>query len=107
MPDWLQNFLVPVVTAVGGSLVTALGIMWRYGHALIKGMQVLMRGELHRIHRETVGQGLPVSIDQAEEADDLYEAYHNGFGGNGVGTKLHREIIEAHYGPAPGKDDES
>lgn len=99
MPDWLQQLIVPVVTGAGGALLTALGIMWRYGHAMVAGMQALMRGELHRIHRETVQQGRPVDLDVAEEADDIYDAYH-ALGGNGVGTKLHDEIIDAHYGPA-------
>ncbi|MDF7641716.1 hypothetical protein PT279_08985 [Bifidobacterium sp. ESL0784] len=98
MPDWLQQLIVPLASAAGGGLLTALAVMWRYGRALLKGMQALMRGELHRIHRETVKKGLPVDIDVAEEADDIYDAYH-ALGGNGVGTKLHREIIEAHYGP--------
>lgn len=99
LPDWLQQLIIPLVTAAGGALVTALGIMWRYGHALIKGMQALMRGELHRIHRETVEKGLPVSMDVAQEADDIYSAYHEGLHGNGLGTKLHDEIIAAHNGP--------
>jgi hypothetical protein len=94
MPGWLQPIIDWLVPFVGGGLVAGVGIMLRYGRALVKGMQAMMRGELHRIHRETVRRGLPVDLDVAEEADDVYDAYHS-LGGNGVGTQLHDEIIAA------------
>ncbi|MCO6558472.1 MAG: hypothetical protein J6575_03425 [Bifidobacterium sp.] len=80
--------------------------MWRYGHALIEGMRAIMRGELHRIHRETVEKGLPVSMDVAQETDDIYKAYHDGLHGNGLGTKLWREIMDSHNGPPPENKEE-
>ncbi|WEV68707.1 hypothetical protein OZX73_05295 [Bifidobacterium sp. ESL0775] len=89
--DWLVPF-------VGGSLVTALGLAWKYGHALIKGMRCLLRAELIDIHAQTVKVGKPVPVDVKTEADEVYDAYHQ-MGGNGVGTQLHKEIVEAHVGP--------
>ncbi|WEV72161.1 hypothetical protein [Bifidobacterium sp. ESL0790] len=99
MPDWLQSLMDWLIPFLGGGIAGGLALAWRYGRALVHGMQAMMRGELHRIHRETVERGLPVDMDVAEEADDIYEAYHQ-LGGNGLGTKLHQEIIDAHNGPS-------
>lgn len=33
------------------------------------------------------------SIEQKEQADNIYRVYHNQLGGNGVGTHLYEEII--------------
>jgi hypothetical protein len=103
MPEWLQNLIVPVATGAGGALLTALGVMWRYGHAMVKGMQAMMRGELHRIYRETVQQGRPVDLDQAQETADLYYVYHDVLRGNGLGTELYTQIMDAQDGPPAGR----
>ena len=63
--------------------------------AMEDGMRVLLRQQLIDYHREYVqsGKGCPESIkEQATAVHDAYAA----IGGNGLGTQLWREIMEAH-----------
>lgn len=89
------NWLVP---ALCGGALTACGIMWRWGRALLQGMCALLRAELIRIHEAYVQAGRPIPVEVKDEADDVYASYHQ-LGGNGLGTRLHQEIMAAHIGP--------
>ncbi|WP_130811394.1 hypothetical protein [Olsenella sp. Marseille-P4559] len=62
---------------------------------LLKGMQVLMRAELFKLHQEYVQSGKPVPLDIKEQANSVHEVYAR-LGGNGVGTHLWKELINAH-----------
>jgi hypothetical protein len=81
--------------ALAGFLVSLLRRQFGREKALAKGMSVLLRGRLVDIHRRYVVEGKPCTVDVKEEADEVYAAYH-GLGGNGTGTHLHDEIMEAH-----------
>ena len=62
---------------------------------LEQGMIALLFDKLARLHAETVAQGLPVSVDLKRRAEAAYTAY-KALGGNGVGTYLYKEILDAH-----------
>lgn len=62
---------------------------------LEQGMRALLFDKLARLHEETVARGLPVSVDVKRRAESAYTAYR-ALGGNGVGTHLYQEILEAH-----------
>lgn len=95
-----------VMTAVVGALsatiraqrekARAFDDRYKDEHALLlKGMQVLMRAELFKLHEEYVQTGKPVPLDIKEQANSVHEVYA-GLGGNGVGTHLWQELIDAH-----------
>lgn len=62
---------------------------------LLQGMRALMKSELFRLHAEYVQTGKPVSLDIKEQANSVHEVYA-GLGGNGVGTHLWQELMDAH-----------
>lgn len=62
---------------------------------LEQGVRALLFDKLARLHEETVARGLPVSVDVKRRAETAYVAY-KALGGNGVGTHLYEEILQAH-----------
>lgn len=62
---------------------------------LLHGMSALMKAELFRLHAEYVQAGKPVPLDIKEQANSVHEVYA-GLGGNGVGTHLWQELMDAH-----------
>ena len=62
---------------------------------LLDGMRALMKSELFRLHAEYVQAGKPVPLDVKEQANSVHEVYA-GLGGNGVGTHLWQELMDAH-----------
>lgn len=62
---------------------------------LLQGMRALMKSELFRLHAEYVQTGKTVPLDIKEQANSVHEVYA-GLGGNGVGTHLWKELMDAH-----------
>ena len=62
---------------------------------LLQGMRALMKSELFRLHAEYVQAGVPVPLDIKEKANSVHEVYAK-LGGNGVGTHLWQELMDAH-----------
>lgn len=62
---------------------------------LLQGMRALMKSELFRLHAEYVQTDKPVPLDIKEQANSVHEVYA-GLGGNGVGTHLWKELMDAH-----------
>lgn len=62
---------------------------------LLQGMRALMKSELFSLHAEYVQTGKPVPLDIKEQANSVHEVYA-GLGGNGVGTHLWKELMDAH-----------
>ena len=62
---------------------------------LLDGMRALMKSELFRLHEEYVQSGKPVPLDVKEHANSIHEVYA-GLDGNGVGTHLWQELMDAH-----------
>lgn len=98
--------LPPVLTAVIGALAASVKMHRERERKadekfdaehdmLIRGMRVLMKSELFRLHAEYVQAGKPVPLDIKELANSVHEVYA-GFDGNGVGTHLWQELMDAH-----------
>lgn len=95
-----------LLTAIGwvlgpafSALVTYV-IMSRRGakaveEAMKKGLRALLRQQLIDYHREHVASGNPCPVRIKEQATAVHEAYV-ALGGNGTGTQLWKEIMEAH-----------
>lgn len=62
---------------------------------LLQGMRVLMKSELIRLHAEYVQAGKPVPLDIKDQANSVHDVYA-ALGGNGVGTHLWQELMDAH-----------
>lgn len=62
---------------------------------LLQSMRALMKSELFRLHAEYVQTGKHVPLDIKEQANSVHEVYA-GLGGNGVGTHLWQELMDAH-----------
>lgn len=109
-PEEIAVLLIPVVTsAMMGWMASSIKSMRRSArarsdeferehHMLLDGVKSMMRAELYSIHREYVQAGRPVPVDVKEHATSVYHVY-SGLGGNGVGTQMWHEILEAHVGP--------
>lgn len=87
--------LAPLCAALAGALVTTLKRGKSHDEAMEQGMRALLRQQLIDYHKEYVVSGGPCPIRIKEQATAVYHAYH-GLGGNGTGTKLWEEIMDAH-----------
>lgn len=63
--------------------------------AIEQGMVTLLRQQLVDYHRMYVASGKACPVTIKEQATEVYEAYR-ALGGNGTGTQLWHEIMEAH-----------
>ena len=99
MSGILQEIASGTLTVLLGGLVGYLISLIKHGvgrdRAMDHGMQVLLRARLIDIHVKYVEHDEPCPVNVKEEADEVYEAYHS-LGGNGTGTHLHDEIMDAH-----------
>lgn len=63
--------------------------------AMEDGLRVLLRQQLIDYHKEYVASGKPCPVRIKEQATAVHDAYA-GLDGNGTGTQLWHEIMEAH-----------
>ncbi len=91
--------LSPLLAAIVGSLVVyakgAVNKETRHSKAMEQGMRALLRQQLIDYHDQYVVRGVPCPVGIKEQATSVYTAYH-GLGGNGTGTHLYEEIMDAH-----------
>lgn len=87
--------ITSALSAAVGVLATQARHRGARGEAMEQGMRALMRAQLIELHEKYVadGRGCPVTIK--EQATSIYQAYH-ALGGNGTGTRLYHELMEAH-----------
>ncbi|GAA6122564.1 hypothetical protein BPY_06720 [Bifidobacterium psychraerophilum] len=88
-------FATTVLGGIVGFLASFLRKSANRDRALTQGMRVLLRARLIDIHERYVEHDELCPVNVKEEADKVYTAYH-GLGGNGTGTHLHDEIMDAH-----------
>lgn len=102
--------LPSVVSALVGALVGRLREARRRGRetdeareaehrALMDGMREVMRAQLWDLHRRFVVEGASMPYDEKEHVDSVYRVYH-ALGGNGTGTHLYNELMQAKVGDA-------
>lgn len=93
---WVLSPLLAAI--VGGLVVYAKGAVskeTRHDKAMQQGMRALLRQQLIDYHDQYVVRGRPCPVGIKEQATSGYTAYH-GLGGNGTGTHLYEEIMDAH-----------
>lgn len=85
--------ITAVLAAVSGYLVGKLKKANTIDKAMQQGIKAVLRRELVLIHEEHCIKKIPISIDDKDQATDLYAAYHE-LGGNGTIAKIYQEILE-------------
>lgn len=63
--------------------------------AMEEGVRALLRQQLIDYHKEYVASGKACPVRIKEQATSIHDAY-KALGGNGTGTQLWHEIMEAH-----------
>lgn len=66
-----------------------------HDQAMEDGLRALLRQQLIDYHRDYVASGKPCPVRIKEQATAVHDAYA-ALGGNGTGTQLWHEIMEAH-----------
>lgn len=87
--------LAPVCSALVTYVITQRKIKTSHDEAMERGMRTLLRQQLIDYHRQYVASGGPCPVRIKEQATAVHDAYH-ALGGNGTGTQLWQEIMEAH-----------
>ena len=84
------------ITAALGALIGFLAARLRRASAIdkamLKGIRAVMRRELVIIHEDFCIKGKPISVDDKDQAAEIYGAYTD-LGGNGTGRQLYEEIM--------------
>lgn len=95
----LMTFLGWILSPLCAALITAIIAMRKRAsskdEAMELGMRALLRQQLIDYHREYVVEDKPCPVRIKEQATSVHDAYH-ALGGNGTGTQLWKEIMEAH-----------
>lgn len=92
--DNVIRYVVPTVLAsILTYMVAKTKEASKSSRAMEKGMRSILRRELKIMHRQYVIKGEPISIDDKDEATEIYTAYHD-LGGNGTGTHMYHDIME-------------
>lgn len=82
-----------------GGVATVLGLMWRWGKAMVNGLRELLLCQLEDLRREMVIEHDGVADeDLKSRSQRLYDSYHS-LGGNGHGTSLNNDIQSAPIAP--------
>lgn len=88
-----------ILSPVCAALITAAVTTRRHAsereEAMEQGMRTLLRQQLIDYHKHYVVDGRPCPVRIKEQATAVHDAYHK-LGGNGTGTQLWEEIMEAH-----------
>lgn len=87
--------LAPVCSALVTYIVTQRRADKAYEKAMRDGMLALLRQQLINYHKEYVASGKSCPVRIKEQATAVHDAYA-ALGGNGTGTQLWHEIMEAH-----------
>lgn len=63
--------------------------------ALKLGMRALLKNNLKELHKDYMARG-SVESDELDNFITQYNAYHDGLGGNGTGTKYYEDVLTLH-----------
>ena len=87
--------LSPLTAALITALITQRKRASDKNEAMELGMRALLRQQLIDYHKEYVVGDKPCPVRIKEQATSVHDAYA-ALGGNGTGTQLWQEIMEAH-----------
>lgn len=99
MPQLIQQIVDWLVPALCGGVLTAMGLVWRWGRALMAGVRELLLYQLEDLRIQMVLEHDGTADDDFKaRAQRLYDCYH-ALGGNGHGTALNDDIQRAPIAP--------
>lgn len=87
--------LSPICASLVTYIVTQRRAKTSHDAAMEQGLRTLLRQQLIDYHRQYVASGGPCPVRIKEQATAVHDAYA-ALGGNGTGTQLWHEIMEAH-----------
>lgn len=88
-------FLSPICASLVTALIMKCKSKNAHDKAMENGMRGLLRQQLIDYHHQYVASGGPCPVRIKEQATAIHDAYV-ALGGNGTGTQLWKEIMEAH-----------
>lgn len=96
-----QETIVAIVIAIIGSGGSGVFVTWILSKVdqrhdpLHEGVRELLFCKLELLHQQMVDNGGVCTVEAKQTAERIYLAYH-GLGGNGVGTEMRNDILDAH-----------
>lgn len=92
---YVLGWLVPtVLAAVAGYMGGKVKRLTARDRAIDEGMKCILRAELYRAYERHVINQHPITVEERRELDSIWNAYHEGFDGNGTGSAMYEEICE-------------
>jgi hypothetical protein len=96
MDPLIMTALSSIISALVGAIVSGVLTKAKAASgrqaALEDGMKTLLKAELYDLHYRFVECGEEMDAMGMQLAASTYAAYHDGLGGNGLGTKLFEDI---------------
>ena len=93
----LQSAMMVIPSLVGGIGGAVIGI-WKTqkkkSETTTTSLKLLIKMELRDMHRKIVVEGAGCSLDDKDDASQLYEVYKS-LGGNGTGESMYQDIMKA------------
>ena len=96
-----EEYLITIVVAIIGSGGFGAFVPWvldkidNRRDPLHEGVKELLFCKLELLHQQMVDNGGICTVETKRTAERIYRAY-SGLGGNGVGTEMRNNIINAH-----------
>lgn len=98
MDPLIMTVLTAAISAIVGALVSSIITSARSAtgrsKAMEEGMKTLLKAELFALHHRYVELDEPLDAMGLQLAATTYACYHDGLGGNGLGTRLYEQIAE-------------
>lgn len=99
--DWEQILvqgLMMVLPTLGGSIIGSIIGSYKSHNAKNRAIEdynkISMKRDLREIHRRVCVERSGCTVEDKEDAEEIYTAY-KALGGNGTGETLYREIMAA------------
>jgi hypothetical protein len=99
MDHQIMTVLGWILSPICAALITAAITTRRHAtereEAIEQGLRALLRQQIIDLHKKYVVDARPCPVRIKEQATAIHDAYQK-LGGNGTGTQLWEEIMEAH-----------
>lgn len=91
----MAMMMIPsLVGGIGGAIIGVLKTQKKNKENTDKSLKLLIKMELREMHRKIVVEGAGCSLDDKDDATQLYEVY-DALGGNGTGKSMYQDIMSA------------
>lgn len=85
-------FIMPIASCLGG-VVGAIGGVYNVQKSQKKGIKLILKMQLRTLHKAICVNGEPCTIDDKDDATQLYDTYE-ALGGNGTGKSMYQDIMQ-------------